>query len=263
MCGRYVLVQKIEVLEKRYNATFADPETYVPSYNIGAGHRSPVITSDNPREIRMLRFGLSPFWAKKKMLLLNARSEGDHNPDDNPSYSGAKGILQKPAFRKAIRSQRCLVPADAFIEGTTTEGLSKPFLVYLRDQVRPFSLAGIWDTWTDPETGEITESFAIITTTANELLQKIPHHRSPVILNPGDEKKWLDPNRALSDITSLLKPFPAEKMNAFPITPEIKSPRAQGSHLIQPAGERLMPETVAQLSKEIKLQGMGQYKARK
>ena len=190
------------------------------------------------------------------MYLFNARSEGDKNKENDPNYTGAKEIFKKPSFRKPIRSQRCLVVADAFIEGTTKEKLSKPYVVYLKDRERPFAFAGIWDSWVNKETGEIINSFAIITTTPNELLQKLPHHRSPVILDRDDEKHWLDIDLPLGDALSMLRPYPSDAMNAYPIDPAIKNPRAEGRQLIEPIGERLMPEYEARFWIELELQGM-------
>jgi putative SOS response-associated peptidase YedK len=260
MCGRYVLVQKIELLEKRFNVKAPEGFLFKPSYNISPGSQAPVITSENPRQLELLRFGMIPFWAKKPLALFNARAEGDHNPDDNPSYSGAKGIITKPSFRKPIRSQRCLVPADCFIEGTIKEKLSKPFVVYLKEGERPFAFAGIWDNWANPETGEIVRSFAIITTVANALLQMIPHHRSPVILPRHLEQAWLSNDLPLSDVTSMLKPYPAELMNAYPIDPAIKNPRADGPELLRPTGQRLTPEFDSRKTEDLRLQGMGMNK---
>lgn len=260
MCGRYVLIQKVEVIEKRFNVEAPEDFGYKPSYNIAPGSYAPVITNENQRQLQLFRFGMTPFWSKKPLLLINARAEGDHNPEDDPDYSGAKGIITKPSFRKPIRSQRCLVIADCFIEGTTREKLSKPFAVYLMEGERPFAFAGIWDTWADPETGEIIRSFAIITTVANELLRKIPHHRSPVILPRSLEQHWLNNDIPLSDVTGMLRPYPAEMMNAYPIDPAIKNPRANGPNLLKPVGQRLVPEFDVRRSQDINLQGMGMNK---
>ncbi len=260
MCGRYILIQKAEILEKRFNVGIPDTIHLVPSYNISPGKYAPVITNENPHEIQMYRFGLTPSWASRPNLIINARAEGDSNPNNDPHYKGNKGIISKPAFRKPIRSQRCLIPADAFIEGPEKEKLDKPFLVYLRNKVRPFAFAGIWDRWTKPDTGEIISSFAIVTTVANSLLLKIPHHRSPVILHPEDEKKWISNAVPLMDITSLLEPYPGELMNAYPIAPTIKNPKADDPGLIHPAGERLMPEYDIHHSKDVRIEGMGSTK---
>jgi putative SOS response-associated peptidase YedK len=258
MCGRYILVQKAEIIEKAFNITIPQDVGYAPSYNIAPGSQALVITSQEPGKAQLFRFGLTPSWAKKPMYLFNARAEGDQNKENDPNYSGATGIITKPSFRKPIRSQRCLVPADAFIEGTTAEKLDKPYLIYLRER-KPFAFAGIWDTWSDPSTGEIMQSFAIITTVANALLQKLPHHRSPVILEKSMEQKWLQ-GEHLNDITWMLKPYPAELMNGYPIGRGIKNPGANGLEYIQPAGERLVPEERVVSSSGLHLHGMGRYK---
>lgn len=260
MCGRYVLVQKIEVMESRFNVTAPTYFEWSPNYNISPGDYAPVITQENPRELSLFRFGLQPFWAKKPMYLFNARAEGDRNKENNPNYKGAKGIIQKPAFRKPIRSQRCLVIADAFIEGSTKNGLDDAHLVHLKDKQRPFAFAGIYDTFIDKESGEELSSFSIITTVANDLLLEIPHHRSPVILSPGQEKYWLNSNAPLSDITKLLNPYPTEKMDAFPISNKIKSPKLKNKELIDQTGPSLNPEGKISSTKELKLQGMGARK---
>lgn len=260
MCGRYVLVQKAEVVEKRFNVTIPPEVEWTQSYNISPGQYAPVITNDNPREVQMFQFGMTPFWAKKPMYLFNARAEGDNNKGNDPNYKGSKGIITKPSFRKPIRSQRCLVIADCFIEGTVNEKLSKPYVVYLKEHVRPFAFAGLWDSWANKETGEIINSFSIITTVANKLLEKLPHHRSPVILSQRSEKRWLSESAALSDITRLLKPYPAEKMNAYPISSAIKNPKAEGAELLKPIGERLTPEYEIKTTKSLELQGMGSNK---
>ena len=260
MCGRYVLVQKVELIEKRFNVKAPEGFNYKPSYNIAPGSQAPVITNENPTQLELFRFGMTPFWAKKPLLLINARTEGDSNQKNDPAYSGSKGIITKPSFRKPIRSQRCLVLADCFIEGTTKEKLSKPYVVYLKDGERPFAFAGIWDTWVNHDTGEIIRSFAIITTTANELLQKIPHHRSPVILPRSLEQAWINNDIPLSDVTGMLRPFPSELMNAYPIDPAVKNPRANGPHLLKPIGQRLAPEYDVHKTDDLNLQGMGMNK---
>ncbi|HEY3389949.1 MAG TPA: SOS response-associated peptidase [Prolixibacteraceae bacterium] len=260
MCGRYILIQKAEVLEKRFGVRVHDTIQIVPSYNIAQGKFAPVITNDHPHEIQLFRFGLTPFWMTKPSLFINVRSEGDHNTDNDPNYSGAKGITTEPAFRKSIRTQRCLVPADAFIEGPEKEKLNKPFVVYLREKVRPFAFAGIWDTWKNPESGELIKSFAIITTVANELLQKIQCHHCPVILHRGDEKNWLSGSLPLSEVTRLLIPYPSELMNAYPIAPTIKNPGADDPGLIHPAGERLMSEKIIRSSLNVRIIGVGRGK---
>ena len=165
MCGRYVTVSSIQAVEQRFNVKA--PTTWASNANVSHGDRAPVVASDNPGEVQLMQFGFTPGWAKKQYYMINARAEGDRNAVNDPSYTGAMGILDKPMFRKAIRSQRCLVVADAFIEGPEREKLSKPYVIYPRDGQRPFALAGIWDEWCDPSSGELLRSFAVLTTVSN------------------------------------------------------------------------------------------------
>ncbi len=262
MCGRYILTQKAEVIEKRFNISIPEGLGYKPSYNIGPGQQAAVITGSAQNTLTMMTFGLTPSWAKKPMYLFNARAEGDRNKEDWPLYAGSKDIITKPAFRTPIRSKRCLVLADAFIEGTTLEKLAKPYLVYLRNQQRPFAMAGIWDTWLNPETRETMHGFAIITTAANSLMQMIPHHRCPLILPRHNEARWLRNELPLSEVTAMMHPFPAEQMNAYPISQDIRNIGNNALDFIQPKGERLMPEVEIRTQNDLHLQGMGHNKKR-
>ena len=259
MCGRYVVVSKISEIEERYGV--AADGSFVQSYNLGPGSFGPVITDNKPKSLQFFQFGFTPFWAKKKMYFFNARAEGDQNKENNPNYRGAKGIISKPAFRKSIRSKRCLVIADCFVEGTTKEKLDKPFLVHLEKDRRPFAFAGIWDEWLDQKTGEIVKSFAIITTTPTPLLQLLPHHRSPVILSRKDETKWINPDAHLMDVTKLLEPYQGF-MNAYPIGTDIKNPRNNNRDLIEPAGPSVASESKLVVEQNLVLEGMGFSKAR-
>jgi putative SOS response-associated peptidase YedK len=262
MCGRYVTVTKVKEIEKRFGIN-ANGIELKPSANVAAGQLAPVITNLQPKELSIFTFGFTPSWAQKKMYVINARSEGDHNKEDDVNYRGTIGIISKPMFRSSIRSKRCLVIADAFIEGPKAEKLNKPFCVYMRNKdERPFAFAGIWNEWVDKTSGEIFKSFAIITTQANSLTQKIGHHRSPVILNQEDEALWLDTDAELSDITSLLRPMSGDRMNAYPIASEIKSPKNDSLHLLQPIGERVFKEYDYELYSSLNLEGMGAAPAR-
>lgn len=192
MCGRFVQVINIEAIEQQFAIKNGSSLQAEENYNVSPGDYAYVISSDRPDELVRYQFGLTPNWAKKPMYLFNARAEGDQNKDNDPSYSGETGIIHKPSFRKPIRSQRCLVLANAYIEGPEKEKLNFPFAISMKSNDL-FALAGIWDTWTDRNTGEIVHSFAIITTVANEITERIGHLRSPVIIKKGDEKNGLIP----------------------------------------------------------------------
>lgn len=260
MCGRYIQVKNVEIIEERFNVRVPEGIELTPNYNVSPGDYAPVITNANPGEVQLLQFGLTPFWAKKPMYLFNARAEGDKNKENNPNYTGGKDIISKPSFRKPIRSQRCLVIADAFYEGTTKERLNKPYVVYLKGKQSPFAFAGIWDVWQNPETKEEINSFAIITTTANALLQKIPHHRSPVILPRNREQAWLNNNKPLTDITRMLQPINGELMNAYPVSTQVKNSRDKSKDLITPVGQPLTPDSGFKENTTLELHGMGHYK---
>lgn len=262
MCGRYVTVTETKVIEKKFNVDLAPGFDFEPNFNIAAGDKAPVITSESPKLLQSFVFGFTPSWAQKKMYVINARAEGDHNKENNPNYTGAKGIIKKPFFRSSIRSKRCLVIADAFIEGTTKEKLSKPFAVYLINKQRPFAFAGIYDEWVDKETGEILHSFAVITCPPNKLMQKIPHHRMPVILNPSDYDTYLSSDAPLESITSLLGPYDYKQMNAYPISDRIKNPRNKDQSLIEPIGQPLQKEYAYRQEQKNILMGMGMSPSR-
>ena len=263
MCGRYVTLSSVQSIEKRFQVEAAPyvPDRLQPNANVSHGEYAPVITNDAPGTLQLQQFGFTPRWAKKQFYMINARSEGDHNPDNDPRYTGAMGILQKPMFRQSIRDRRCLIIADAIIEGPRQEKLTKPYLVYARNGIRPFALAGIWDEWVNPSTGEITRSFAILTTVSNRLMERIGHHRSPVMLHEKDEQTWINSDAELQDITALLRPYPEHFLNAYPISPAIGDHRANGSDLLQPIGQRVHPEHDYSIHQDMELFGMGDAKA--
>ena len=231
MCKRYICAQKISTIEKRFNLDDSVVNDYKPVYNVSKGNLAPIITNEHPKLLQFFSFGMTPFFAKEKMNLLNARVEGERNKKNSSQYTGAKAIINAPAFRKQIRSQRCLVIADAFITGT--EGSVQPHVVYLKDKVRPFAFAGLWDVWLDEKDKEFF-SFTIITTVANELLREVGQERAPVILRRNRELAWLNNNLPLADAIRYLNPYPAQLMGAYPIADAIKDPYAEGRHLINP-----------------------------
>jgi len=241
MCCRYILVNTIEQIENRFGL----PKQNIilaPNYNISTGMLAAVITCIKPKEVQYLVFGMTPFHAKKEMHLINARSEGESNRSDNPDFKGAKGIIQDKDFRKPIRSQRCLVLASAFVKGAQNEVYSKPFLFYMRKHKNPFAIAGIWDQWLNTANGETLNSFSIITTSANSLIQQAGFRRMPVILSDTEEKKWLHPETGLSQITHMLNQFDSKLMNAYPVDQRIKNVDENDKQLIKPIGERILKE---------------------
>lgn len=260
MCGRYVIVTKVERIAKRFNVATNGLSDFSPNYNVSHGNMAPVICNDSPNQLQLLQFGLTPSWAEKQTYVVNARAEGDHNQSNDVHYRGVMGIAKKPMFRSSIRNKRCLVIADCFFEGPKLEKLNEPYLIYLKDKQRPFAFAGIWDEWIIGD--KIVKSFAIITTFANEVTKKIRHHRSPVILSKEMEHLWLDQATPFAEILNMLQPCPSELMNAYPVSNRMKNPKENDRNLLDPVGNRIINETNFFTSQQIKLEGMGNSHAR-
>jgi len=151
----------------------------------------------------MMRWGLIPSWAKDasgSAQMINARSET---------------AATQPVFRDAMKSRRCLIPADGFYEWKKNGKIKQPYCFEVNDG-KLFAFAGLWDRWKNPN-GEWIRSCLILTTTPNAVTAPV-HDRMPVILNPGDYDFWLDPGmNALSILRDLLNPFAAEAMRSYPV----------------------------------------------
>ena len=257
MCGRATIITPAVDLEKRFNAAFIKSAALKENVNISAGNEIPVITSEQPNHIQLFTLGYTPHWAHKQTYMINARSEGSLNIENDPNYKGAMGIFNKPMFRHAIKSQRCLVLVDAFIEGPKQEKLNKPFIVYPNRDRGPFALAGIYDTWEHPLTGELHRTVAIITTAANRLTQRIEHHRAPVVLSKEDEE-----NISTAELSNMMQPFDSKGFNAYPISQKIKNPEANGLELLKPIGDKLFKDYDRCLYERLKFAEEDEYAIR-
>ena len=130
----------------------------------------------------------------------------------------ADTIFDKPSFREPVMKKRCIVPSTGYFEWRHESGKKIPYYIYLKDEPI-FSMAGIYDTWLDTETGNEHATFSIITTDTNPLTDYIHNtkHRMPVILSKEDEEKWLEPGLSKAKIATLLKPYDADLMDAYVI----------------------------------------------
>ena len=186
----------------------------------------PIITKSD--EIQVFNWGLIPFWTKDeanaddiRRMTLNARADT---------------IFEKPSFREPIMKKRCIVPSTGYFEWRHEGNNKIPYYIYLKDEPI-FSMAGIYDRWLDKETGEEYATFSIITTDTNPLTDYIHNskHRMPAILSKEDEEKWLDSDLQKADVTSLLKPFNADKMDAYIIENDFIKKLPTDSTIIQRA----------------------------
>jgi putative SOS response-associated peptidase YedK len=259
MCGRFVQIVDIDLFVNRFGVKQIEDHVLNSNYNVAPGDLAYVITNDKSSEIQAFQFGLTPSWATEQKYVFNARAEGDFNKENDVNYSGEMGIKNKPFFRTPIKSKRCLVLANGYIEGPEKEKLDKPFHIQKKNG-EVFCFAGIWDTWVNNTTGEVVNSFSIITTVANPITKEIGHHRSPVILDKNDEKKWLDDKLPIDDVLRLLKPHPVDDYKFEPISIRVKTKTNKGPDVLIPISPNSITDYDISVKKDLKLQGMGQNK---
>ncbi|MFB6257915.1 MAG: SOS response-associated peptidase [Flavobacteriales bacterium] len=240
MCGRFGQLDK-DSLAEAYHVDASTVDAFDPNYNTDVGSYALIVRNDKPGELQYAVFGLTPFWADKPKYVFNARAEGDFNKANDPAYNGEKGLFKKPFFRH-LKRKRCILPVHYFLEGPEKERLKKPYIVERKDQ-KPFALGGLWDEWTDKDSGEILPSFTIITTPNNELLGRVGHHRSPLLIPDDQVSDWLDPERDRASTEAFLQPFSPDGFHAFRVDPEIRRKNDKGQNnsplLTQQVGEEL------------------------
>jgi len=231
MCGRSSLTKTEKEIELRFNATFYSEELErynpLPNYNIAPTHMHPVISMQNKDHIQIFRWGLIPFWAKDKSIgskMINARVE-------------TLGI--KSAFKNLLQSKRCLVPLDGFYEWKTIGKQKIPYRI-LTTNMDIFCVAGLWDTWKDPATGEITHSFTIITVPPNEIMQNI-HDRMPAILLKEHESIWVDESIHFKDMDTILLPYPSDLIQVYKVSTKVNNVKINDPSLIEPIHDTPQP----------------------
>jgi len=226
MCGRFALVTPGAELAAALGLDQV-PTNLKARANIAPTQEVPVLPNLPVRRLEEYRWGLIPSWAKEKGIgnrMINARAET---------------VAVKPAFKDALRRRRCLVPADGFYEWKAAGGKAKiPHFIRLRSH-RPLAFAGLWESWqprgSGAESGEAAvRSFTILTCAPNALMRTL-HERMPVILPPAAYARWLDPAPLEpAELLPLLVPFPAEALEAYPVSLAVNNPRNQGAELMQP-----------------------------
>jgi putative SOS response-associated peptidase YedK len=173
-------------------------------------------------ELVRLRWGLVPAWSR------------DRRAGRPLIFARAETAATRPAFRDAFRHRRCLVMADGFFGWDRRGGRRRPYHVRLKDG-RPFAFAGLWESWRPPG-GEAVETCAVLTTPANAVVRPL-NHRMPAILPPDEYEAWLGPDRGPEAVQGLLRPYPAEAMEARPVSRFVNDPRHKGRRCLEPASE--------------------------
>ena len=222
MCGRFAFYSPHEAVIRLFGVAAA-PEVE-PRWNIAptqfiATAREP----GGPREVAMLYWGLVPSWAKEKSIgarMINARSET---------------LAGKPSFRQAFRRRRCLVLADGYYEWQRSAAVKQPYFISFEDG-QPFGMAGLWERWRDPASGEPLESCCIVTTSPAATVAHV-HDRMPVIVPPDAYAEWLDPkNEATDRLARLFEPCGRPDLLARPVSRRVNDARNQGPELVAPLG---------------------------
>ncbi|MBW2281553.1 MAG: SOS response-associated peptidase [Deltaproteobacteria bacterium] len=230
MCGRFTLHSPKDFIAQRFEVDLDGIPELAPRYNIAPTQQALAVlvnTRDagTAREARTLRWGLIPHWAKdgaKLPLMINARVET---------------LAERPAYRDAFRTHRCLIPADGFYEWRVNDGKNPktPYFLHLRGG-NLFAMAGLWAHWRPMAEGaEPITSCTIVTAPANSALAPI-HDRMPVILAPENEAAWLDPE--LQDpeaLRALLTPLGPEHFEKRVVSTLVNSVEHDGPRLIEPA----------------------------
>jgi putative SOS response-associated peptidase YedK len=208
MCYTIKIDLTREQLELRFGAKLGLADTYQPGSKINAFSLPdlPVICNDDPFSIRIFTWGLIPFWVKDANSAKDIRTKTFN--------AKSESLAEKPSFRNSLNRKRCMVLTNGFYEWHTEGNKKTPYFIALKDQIG-FALAGLYDQWTNRETGEIIDTFTVITTRANPMMEEIHNlkKRMPVILSPGSEQKWLDLGvDPLKE--NLFEPYPEELMVA-------------------------------------------------
>ena len=225
MCGRYAVTTAPEAMR----ALFRYPEqpNFPPRHNVAPTQPVAIVRmAEGRREFALVRWGLVPAWVKDPggfSLLINARGES---------------VLDKPAFRNAMRRRRCLFPADGFYEWKRDGNRKQPWFVRLKSG-QPMAFAGLWETWSGPN-GEELETAAIVTTTASRSIAHI-HDRMPVIVAPEAFDFWLDPNVDARTAAAVIAPAPDAALEAYEVSSAVNRTANDSPDLLEPLRE---PETV-------------------
>lgn len=197
MCGRYDLSENPAAIKAKFKVAIV-PE-FVANPDLRPTDSAPVVRRahrSNEREVAMLRWGLVPPWAKDLKFgtrCINARAET---------------LSTAPAFKIAYGKRRCLVPATAFFEWSGERGSKVKWRIRVRDEPL-FAFAGLWEWWKDPSTERGIETYTIVTTRANDLLEPI-HDRMPVVIAERDYDRWLNGDDPALD---LLEPLSDEAID--------------------------------------------------
>jgi putative SOS response-associated peptidase YedK len=217
MCGRYVIKTPPALMRQAFG--YGEQPNFPPRYNVAPTQPIPVVRLvDGRRSFALLRWGLIPSWVKDPRgfsLLINARAES---------------VLEKPAFRNAMRRRRCLIPADGFYEWQRDGERKRPHVARPKGLV---AFAGLWEPWMGPN-GEELDTACIVTTAANRTLRSL-HDRMPAVIPPEAFDQWLDcANVEAETAAALLVPAPEDLFEAYEISTAVNRTANDSADLMEP-----------------------------
>ncbi len=229
MCGRFVSARKrLELLEEFGVTRDRVADEPAPDYNVAPTKQIYAVLTgkgeagEPERELRRVKWGLVPFWAKEATggaKMINARAET---------------VAVKPAFRRPFAKRRCLIPADGYYEWKN----KKPFYIFRTDGA-DLAMAGIYELWRDPTVPEDHENAflwtaAVITTAATDDVGEI-HDRMPMVIEPQLWADWLDPeNTEVSQLHAAMVPAMKGAITSYPVSTDVNFVRNNGPELIRP-----------------------------
>lgn len=220
MCGRYSLTSPVESVVRLFGLD--GRPNLPPRYNIAPSQDVVVVRAEiGGRELRFMRWGLVPSWAKDITIgqrMINARAET---------------VAEKPSFRSAFKRRRCLIPADGFYEWQAQgKGPKQPYRIHREDGM-PFAFAGLWEAWLSGEGDELL-TCTIITTESNRTLREI-HPRMPAVLDPKNYSVWLEPTHGdAASLRAMLAPAPEDWLVAYPVSTRVNNVRNDDADCIVP-----------------------------
>jgi putative SOS response-associated peptidase YedK len=225
MCGRYTARWDLQAFSQEFETP---TPLFGPNYNIAPQSDVPIIRlHGNKREAAIVRWGFVPAWAKSpeafQATLFNARSET---------------LAEKPTFRNAVKSRRCLIPTSGFYEWQRFGASKQPYFIH-HTEADPFAFAGLWERWEGglEFEGRVLETCTVLTTEANGLIKPL-HDRMPVILQRKDYDEWLDPTfKSVERLGHLLRPFP-ELLRLYPVSRRVGHVSNNDEKLLNPVALR-------------------------
>ena len=230
MCGRYCITSAPEAIRRLFR--YAEQPNFPPRYNVAPTQPVPIVRiAEGQRQFALVRWGLIPAWVKDPKnfaLVINARGES---------------VLDRPAFKNAMKRRRCLFPADGFYEWKTEGARKRPYFARQKGGGL-LAFAGLWETWTGPN-GEEMETAAIVTTQANPEMAQV-HHRAPVIVPPEQFDFWLSPGTDAETAAALIAPAPEASMEVYEISSAVNKFANDTPDLLEPhtaADEAPQPKT--------------------